>query len=125
MLTSFVFMAKNNYTQILLILIAFDFITGFSKAYLWKVADSWVGLKGFVKHSVTFLLYFFIGAFCHSIQNFGLGQIFLIIICLNYALSIIENVGVMGVYVPNFVKVKISEEIARYEKKLEKGENKK
>ena len=42
-----------------------------------------------------------------------------VIICLNYSLSILENVGVMGVYVPKFLKSKIQAELKRYEDKLE------
>lgn len=122
MFPSLVYMANNPYTHALLILIGFDFATGLLKAYLWKVADSWVGLKGFVKHSVTFLFYFFLGAFCHYVQNFGLVQMFIVYICLNYVLSILENVGVMGIKVPSFVKVKVTQEIKRYENKLEQGE---
>lgn len=121
MLSSFIFMANNPYTHILLLLIAFDFLTGYLKAILWHVTDSWVGLKGIVKHIITFFFYFFLGAFCHSIRNFGMGQVFIFVICLNYVLSIFENLGVMGVYVPNFLKSKVLDEIRRYEKKL--GEN--
>ena len=121
MFPSIVFMAKHEYVQILLILICFDFFTGYLKAILWKVADSWIGLKGIVKHITTFFIYFFVGAFFHYINSFGTGQLFLVIICLNYSLSILENVGVMGVYVPNFLKTKIQAELKRYEEKLENG----
>lgn len=120
MFPSLLFMAKSVHVQMLLVLIGFDFATGLLKAYVWKVADSWIGLKGFVKHSITFLFYFFLGAFCHYVENFGLGQIFLFYICWNYVLSIIENIGVMGVKVPSIVKFKVIEEIKRYEEKIEK-----
>ena len=122
MFHSIVFMAKSEYIYILLLLIGIDFFTGYLKAIIWKVADSWVGLKGIVKHITTFFIYFFIGAFFHSIDSFGTGKLFLIIICLNYSLSILENVGVMGVYVPNFLKAKIQAELKRYEDKLDEGD---
>lgn len=112
------FMAKSPYIHILLFLIVFDFITGYSKAIFWKVTDSTIGLKGITKHIVTFILYFAIGTFTKFINNFGLGQIFLIIICLNYFISILENCGTMGIYVPKFLSVKVAQEIKRYEDKL-------
>lgn len=122
MFPSIVFMAKHEYVHILGLLIGLDFFTGYLKAILWKVADSWIGLKGIIKHITTFIMYFFIGAFFHYIHNFGVGQIFLLIICLNYVLSILENVGVMGVYVPSFLKSKVQAELKRYEEKLKQGE---
>ena len=125
MFNSILFMAKNEYTHILLLLIGLDFITGYLKAILWKVADSWIGLKGIVKHITTFFIYFFVGAFFQYINSFGTGQLFLVIICLNYSLSILENVGVMGVYVPKFLKAKIQAELKRYEDKLDAGEKEK
>ena len=125
MFHSILFMAKNEYTYILLMLIGFDFFTGYSKAIVWKVADSWVGLKGIVKHITTFFIYFFVGAFFHYINSFGTGQLFLVIICLNYSLSILENVGVMGVYAPKFLKAKIQAELKRYEDKLDEGDKEK
>lgn len=121
MFHSILFMAKDEYTHILLLLIGLDFLTGYLKAILWKVADSWIGLKGIAKHITTFFIYFFIGAFFHYMDIFTTGQLFLLIICLNYSLSILENVGVMGVYVPNFLKVKIQAELKRYEEKLNDG----
>ena len=125
MFHSILFMAKNEYTHILLLLIGIDFFSGYLKAILWKVADSWVGLKGIVKHITTFFIYFFIGAFFHYIDSFTMGQLFLVIICLNYSLSILENVGVMGVYIPKFLKTKIQAELKRYEEKLDEGDKEK
>ena len=125
MFRSVLFMANNEYTYILLSLIGLDFFTGYLKAIIWKVADSWIGLKGIVKHITTFFIYFFIGAFFHYIDSFTMGKLFLVIICLNYSLSILENVGVMGVYVPKFLKSKIQAELKRYEEKLDEGEEEK
>ena len=125
MFHSILFMSKNEYIYILLLLIGLDFLTGYLKAIIWKVADSWVGLKGIVKHITTFFIYFLIGAFFHYINSFSAGQLFLLIICLNYLLSILENVGVMGVYVPKFLKAKIQAELKRYEEKLNEGDKEK
>ena len=51
----------------------------------------------------------------------ALGQILLIIINLYYVLSIMENLAVMGVYIPEFMRARVQEEMKRYIDKLENG----
>lgn len=113
--------AQSDYIKILFILIFFDFATGFLKAWKWKVADSWTGLKGVIKHTFTFLFYYMVAVFLSYVNAIGIGQILLIIINLYYALSIMENLAVMGVYIPKFMQARVQEELKRYTAKLEKG----
>ena len=113
--------AKSDYITFLFILILFDFITGFLKSWKWKVTDSWVGLKGIIKHTCTFLFYFMVNVFLLHVNAMALGQILLIIINLYYVLSIMENLAVMGVYIPNFMQARVQEEMKRYVEKLEHG----
>ena len=113
--------AKSDYITFLYILIFFDFLTGFLKAWKWKVADSWTGLKGVIKHTCTFLFYYMVAVFLSYVHAMPLGQIFLIIINLYYVLSIMENLAVMGVYIPKFMQARVQEEMKRYLKKLENG----
>ena len=114
--------AKSDYITFLFILILFDFLTGFLKAWKWKVADSWTGLKGVIKHTCTFLFYYMVAVFLSYVNAMAVGQILLIIINLYYVLSIMENLAVMGVYIPKFMQARVQEEINRYLKKLENGE---
>ena len=113
--------AKSDYITFLFILIFFDFLTGFLKAWKWKVADSWTGLKGVIKHTCTFLFYYMVAVFLSYVNAMALGQILLIIINLYYVLSIMENLAVMGVYIPKFMQARVQEEMKRYLKKLENG----
>ena len=113
--------AKSDYITFLFILILFDFLTGFLKALKWKVTDSWTGLKGVIKHTCTFLFYYMVAVFLSYVNAMALGQILLIIINLYYVLSIMENLAVMGVYIPKFMQARVQEEMKRYMDKLENG----
>lgn len=113
--------AKSDYITFLFILIFFDFLTGFLKAWKWKVTDSWTGLKGVIKHTCTFLFYYMVAVFLSYVHAMALGQILLIIINLYYVLSIMENLAVMGVYIPKFMQARVQEEMKRYMDKLENG----
>ena len=113
--------AKSDYIIFLFILILFDFLTGFLKAWKWKVTDSWTGLKGVIKHTCTFLFYYMVAVFLSYVHAMAIGQILLIIINLYYVLSIMENLAVMGVYIPKFMQARVQEEMKRYVEKLENG----
>lgn len=115
--------SRNDYIFFLLILILIDFLTGNAKAWKWKVSDSSVGLKGIIKHTFTFLFYFLLLAFFKYIRLEEIGILFVYLILLNYVLSILENLAVMGVYTPKFLKSKVLQELKRYEDKLGLGED--
>ena len=110
--------SRNDYIFFLLILILVDFITGNAKAWKWNVSDSSVGLKGIIKHSLTFLFYFLLLAFFKYVQMEEIGMIFIYLILFNYVLSIMENLAVMGVYMPKFLRAKVLDEMKRYTRKL-------
>ncbi len=110
--------SKNDYIFFLLILILIDFLTGNAKAWKWKVSDSSVGLKGIIKHSLTFLFYFLLLAFFKYVQMEDIGMIFIYLILFNYVLSIMENLAVMGVYIPKFLRAKVLNELKRYNSML-------
>ena len=103
--------SRNDYIFFLLILIIIDFLTGNAKAWKWKVSDSSVGLKGIIKHSLTFLFYFLLLAFFTYVQMEEIGMIFIYLILYNYVLSIMENLAVMGVYIPKFLSAKVLNEM--------------
>lgn len=110
--------SRNDYIFFLLILILVDFITGNAKAWKWKVSDSSVGLKGIIKHSLTFLFYFLLLAFFKYVKMEDIGMIFIYLILFNYVLSIMENLAVMGIYMPKFLRAKVLDEMKRYTRKL-------
>lgn len=113
--------AKSDYVAILFGLILFDFLTGFLKAWKWQVSDSWTGLKGVIKHTLTFIFYYFVAVFLTYVNAMPLGQTLLIIINLYYVLSILENLAVMGVYVPKFMAARVQSELQKYTAQLDSG----
>lgn len=114
---------KSDLLVILIIVIVFDFLTGNLKAWKWKVTDSAVGYKGIIKHTTTFMLYYIIIFIGYYLKISNLTNYLIYMVYLNYAYSILENLAVMGVYIPNFLKAKVKAELKRYEDKLKDTDN--
>ena len=94
--------AKSDYVAILFGLILFDFLTGFLKAWKWQV-------------------YYFVAVFLTYVNAMPLGQVLLVIINLYYVLSILENLAVMGVYIPKFMTARVQSELQKYTAQLDSG----
>lgn len=57
------------------------------------------------------------------IHAMAVGQILLVIINLYYALSIMENLAVMGVFIPKFMTARVQEELQKYTAQLDAGKD--
>ena len=112
-------LVSNNYFIVFMVLVLFDYITGVAKATIWKVTDSDASIKGIIRHTIVLLSVALIWVGCQLFNAEYLAFTINIMYCLNYALSILENFGVMGIYVPKFLQNKIQAEINRYEQQLE------
>lgn len=112
-------LVSNNYFIVFMILVLFDYITGVAKATVWKVTDSDASIKGIIRHTIVLISVALIWVGCQLFNAEYLAFTINIMYCLNYALSILENFGVMGIYVPKFLQNKIQAEINRYEQQLE------
>lgn len=112
---------NNTVLWMLVAVITFDYITGVIKGALWKVNDSQVGMKGLIKHGLVLAGFLVAYPFASIMDATGVVNIVAILYILNYVISIIENFGVMGVYVPPFLENKVKSEITRYEKMLSSG----
>lgn len=111
-------LVHNQYFFLLVGVITFDYVTGVLKAVIWKVADSSTGFKGLTKHTLVIAL-FAIGYLFADTYNFAnVVTIILFWYVLNYALSILENFGVMGIIVPPFLVTRIKAEIKKYENQV-------
>lgn len=100
-------------------MMVFDIITGYAKSIVWGVTDSNVGWKGLIKHALVFAFFLILYPYA---QVFGWAQfvnILSMIYAGNYVISIMENFGVMGIYVPKFLENKVKAEIKRYEQMAE------
>lgn len=112
-------LVSNNYFIVFMVLVLFDYITGVAKATIWKVADSDASIKGIIRHTIVLISVALIWVGCQLFDAEYLAFTINIMYCLNYSLSILENFGVMGIYVPKFLQNKIQAEINRYEQQLE------
>lgn len=112
-------LVSNNYFIVFMVLVLFDYVTGVAKATIWKVTDSDASIKGIIRHTTVLISVALIWVGCQAFNAEYLAFTINIMYCLNYALSILENFGVMGIYVPKFLQNKIQAEINRYEKQLE------
>lgn len=112
-------LVSNNYFIVFMVLVLFDYVTGVAKATIWKVTDSDASIKGIIRHTIVLISVALIWVGCQAFDAEYLAFTINIMYCLNYALSILENFGVMGIYVPKFLQNKIQAEINRYEQQLE------
>lgn len=112
---------ENKLFVVFAVVVAFDYLTGVLKAAGWKVADSSVGMKGLIKHSLVFGGIMLFWLFAESFNMTALATGLTIFYMANYALSIMENFGVMGIWYPQFLKTKVEAELKRYNEQIEKG----
>lgn len=112
-------LVSNNYFIVFMVLVLFDYVTGVTKATIWRVTDSDASIKGIIRHTIVLISVALIWVGCQLFDAEYLAFTINIMYCLNYALSILENFGVMGIYVPKFLQNKIQAEINRYEQQLE------
>lgn len=109
----------DDYLVLVIVIILFDYLTGLLKAYVWKVVDSSIGIKGIIKHSIIIFVLCLISFYSKKFEFTLVENIFLIMYGLNYSISILENLAVMGIYTPKFLITKVKKEKEKYEKKLE------
>lgn len=97
---------KNEYLYVLIIFLIFDIITGILKAYSNNTLNSGINRKGITNHIAIFL---FVTVFSWVFQVINASEYSNIIIMFyiaSYGLSIIENMGQMGVPLPKWLSVK-------------------
>lgn len=98
---------NNQYLYILLLFIIFDIITGTLKAFSNNTVYSKINKHGITNHITLFLFTIFF-TFIFSFFNVDeYSDILLLFYIVSYGLSIIENVGAMGVPIPKWLKDKL------------------
>lgn len=125
LLKSLIATAQNEFLLIFLGLVLFDFLTGYLKAWKWKVTSSDIGTKGVIKHTLTFIFYATVIFGGYYLNSIFVAQALLTLVMLTYATSILENLGVMGVYVPSFIKNRVQREIRKYQAMIGEFDNEK
>ena len=100
---------NNEYLYVLLFFIIFDIITGTLKAFSTNTVYSKINKHGITNHITIFLFCFF---FCWVFSIFDVNEysnILIIFYIVSYGLSIIENVGQMGLPLPKWLIDKFTE----------------
>lgn len=81
-----------------------DILTGFLKSLVTKKTESGKGIGGLIKHSTLLLVVCMLYPFCDIYGASGMADTLLIFYILFYAISIVENLGEMGIPVPVWLK---------------------
>lgn len=86
------------------LIILVDILTGFLKSLVNKNTRSSKGIGGLIKHSTLLLIVCMLYPFCDIYGASGMADALLIFYILFYAISIVENLGEMGIPVPVWLK---------------------
>lgn len=103
---------QDEYLYILLFFIMFDFITGTLKAFSTNTVYSKINKKGITSHIAIFLFcIFFSWVFCiFKVPEYS--KVLVMFYIVSYGLSIVENIGQMGIPLPKWLmdKFKVLQE---------------
>lgn len=100
-----------------------DIITGFLKSLIVKTTTSSKGISGLIKHSTLLLIMAILYPYLDIYGLSGMADTLLIFYILFYAISIVENLGEMGIPIPEWLRkyiYKLSDEYKKGDVKDEK-----
>lgn len=86
------------------LIVLIDILTGFLKSLVNKKTTSSKGIGGLIKHSTLLLVVCMLYPFCDIYGASGMADTLLVFYILFYAISIVENLGEMGIPVPTWLK---------------------
>ena len=86
------------------LMVLIDILTGFLKSLVNKKTTSSKGIGGLIKHTTLLLVVFMLYPLCDIYGASGMADTLLIFYILFYAISIVENLGEMGIPVPEWLK---------------------
>lgn len=87
-----------------LFMIVLDILTGLLKAGVTGKIDSGIGIKGLMKHTTIVLLIISMGVVTRLINVQWVSQSFCLYYILQYIFSILENLDIMGVPFPLWLR---------------------
>ena len=102
----------NDYLYILLFFIVFDVVTGTLKAFSTNTVYSKINKKGVTNHITIFLLCFLFSWSFYIFKVPEYSKVLIMFYIISYGLSIIENLGKMGIPLPKWLidKFKVLQE---------------
>lgn len=107
LLAEFRHLLNNAFIQILVLVVLFDILTGMVKGLKGKQGNSTKGLLGLIKHLLVVILIVTAYPYFTLLGLQPYANAFVLFYIASYAISITENLGQMGVPIPNFVKDRI------------------
>lgn len=102
-LTTIINLIDSDYIFIFLTVIIIDIITGILKGLYNKKLNSKIGLKGLIKHCCIIIIVFTISSILPVMGYTTGARAIIVFYIIQYCLSIIENVGCIGVPIPPYV----------------------
>lgn len=102
----------------LLAIIFFDFITGIAKGIYLKTLSSEYGIKGLIRMITVIMLVVLIGYFSMVVKQEYIFITFATFFIIEYIISVIENLTLMNIPLPYFIKDVILTYRTMNEKKL-------
>ena len=100
---------NNHYLYVLLFFIIFDILTGTLKAFSTNTVYSKINKHGITNHITIFLFCFFFSWIFSIFDVNEYSNILIMFYIGSYGLSIIENVGQMGLPLPKWLVDKFTE----------------
>lgn len=102
-----------------------DILTGFLKSLIAKNTTSSKGISGLIKHSTLLLIASVLYPYLDIYGAGGMADTLLVFYILFYAISIVENLGEMGIPIPEWLRkyiYKLSDEYNKGGAKDEKSQ---
>lgn len=105
-LKEFITAIHNDYLYILLCFIMFDVITGTLKSFSTSKVYSTINKKGITSHIAIFLFCIFFSWVFNILKVSEYSKVLIMFYIVSYGLSIIENIGEMGIPLPKWLAEK-------------------
>lgn len=124
-LEHFVKLIDNPVFFAFFLIVITDILTGFLKSLIAKNTTSSKGISGLIKHSTLLLIASVLYPYLDIYGAGGMADTLLVFYILFYAISIVENLGEMGIPVPTWLKkyiYKLSDEYNKGGAKDEKSQ---
>lgn len=103
-MTAYQSLYDNKFIWFFVLAVTIDIITGFIKSILTKGTNSTKGLDGLIKHSLLMLIALTVYPVAEASGFKIVGDMFITSYAVIYTVSIIENLGQMGITIPAPIK---------------------
>lgn len=103
-ITAYQALYDNKFIWFFVLAVTFDIITGFIKSIVTKGTNSTKGLDGLIKHSLLMIIALTAYPVAEAAGFKIVGDMFITSYAVIYVVSIIENLGQMGIPIPAPIK---------------------